>query len=159
MAARCGTYRPVVVLVGPRGSGKSAALADIRRRCGTLVPYAESNLEQAVKSPRAIVTEPAFELGRKYENTGRIHLRQLMLCLLVVGARLNPENREKALAQVRAAVAADAEFSERTNNAVDGVIDSVMQSGVIPWWSKPAVETLLRGTESLCWRRRLRRSP
>ncbi|GGI88216.1 hypothetical protein GCM10011581_26670 [Saccharopolyspora subtropica] len=153
-----GADLPVIVLAGPRGSGKTAALGDIRRRCGMLVPHAASDLEQPDTSPRAIVTELAFELSRKYESSGRIHFRQLMLCLLVVGAQLNPENREKALAQVRAAAAADAEFSERTHTVVEGVIDSVMQGGVVPWWSKLAAETLLRGSESLRWRHRLRRA-
>lgn len=149
---------PVVVLVGPRGSGKTAALADIRERCGDRVPYAHSDLERAVKPPRAIVTELAFNLSRKFEGHSRIDFRQLWLCLLVKGAQLNQENREKALAQVRDSLAADAEFSERTNKVVDGVVDSVTQAGVVPWWFPLAVSTLLRGREALSWRRRLRRA-
>ncbi|SEF74921.1 hypothetical protein SAMN02982929_00545 [Saccharopolyspora kobensis] len=146
------------MLFGPRGSGKTAALGDIAERCGDRVPHAHADLERVVKPPRAIITELAFSLSRKFEGQPRIRFRQLWLCLLVKGAQLNQENREKALAQVRDSLAADAEFSPRTHNTVNGVVDTIAQAGVLPWWSPLVASTLLRGGEAVRWRRRLRRA-
>ncbi|MER7012480.1 hypothetical protein ABT324_13760 [Saccharopolyspora sp. NPDC000359] len=149
---------PVVVLVGPRGSGKTAALDDVQERCADRVPCAHADLERVVKPPRAIVTELAFNLSRKFDGQPRIRFRQLWLCLLVKGAQLNPENREKALAQVRESLAADAEFSDRTHNTVNGVVETIAQAGVVPAWSPLVASTLLRGGEAVRWRHRLRRA-
>ncbi|MDA3648473.1 CobW-like GTP-binding protein [Saccharopolyspora indica] len=157
-AADRGSELPVVVLTGPRGSGKTAALADILERCRDRVPYGHSDLERLAKPPRAIITQLAFNLSRKFEGQPRIQFRQLWLCTLVEGAELNPENREKARAQVRQALASDAEFSARTYSVVSDVADKAAQAGVIPWWSSLAASTLLHGVEALRWRNWLRRA-
>ncbi|GAA2776874.1 hypothetical protein GCM10010470_07080 [Saccharopolyspora taberi] len=148
---------PVVVLFGPRGSGKTALLGTIENRCGQAVPNARIDLDNKPSgSARAAVTRLAFDLSRKYENFGRIHFRRLMLCLLVVGAQLNEENRRKALAELRTTVAEDTAIDDRTRNAVNDVVANAAEAGLLPPWSSVAADLLLRGADSLRWRRRLR---
>lgn len=152
-----GRELPVIVLFGPRGSGKTATLANIVRNCAHQVPHASIDVAKRARAPREIITELHFDLSKKHEGVHRIPFRQLDLCLLAVGAEPDPNNREKALAQVRAAASADVELSDRTRSSIESVIDGLLQAGALPWWSKLPIGALFHAVETFRWRRKLRR--
>ncbi|WP_157107381.1 hypothetical protein [Nocardia grenadensis] len=67
---------PVVVAVGPPGSGKTVLLQELAQRCAKL-PLAHVDLRQGERAPREVFGELAFELGHYRRQFGRIAFPQL----------------------------------------------------------------------------------
>ena len=150
---------PVLVFLGMSGSGKTAILDGIGRLWNQVIPLARLDLGapgEADLPPREIVLQLAFQLARWCPQFGRIPFRRLMLCLVIAGAEINPQNRTHALADVRKAVIADTMKSEH-HQAINKQLDYLIQARVVPPWSATAASVLLRGAEMVAWRGRLRR--
>jgi hypothetical protein len=150
---------PVIVLLGMSGSGKTAVLDDISRSWNQVVPLARLDLGapgEADLPPREVVLQLAFQLAKWCPQFGRMPFRRLMLCLVIAGAEINPQNRRHALADVRKAVIADTLKPEH-HQAITKQLDYLIQARVVPTWSTMAANVLLRGAETALWRGRLRR--
>jgi hypothetical protein len=140
------------------GSGKTALLDELDQLWDQVIPLARLDLgapAQADLPPREIVVQLAFKLAKRCPQFGRMPFRLLMLCLLIAGADINPKNRDRALADVRNAVIADTVKSER-EQAIDKAVDTLVQTRLVPSWSRMVAGVLLRGAETVLWRRRLR---
>ncbi|HWO65593.1 MAG TPA: hypothetical protein VNO31_36730, partial [Umezawaea sp.] len=65
-SAEGGRGLPVVAALGPRGSGKTALLDEIGKRCVNRVPWALLDFEELGDArPSKILTELAFDLSRE----------------------------------------------------------------------------------------------
>lgn len=149
---------PVVVALGPRGTGKTALLEAIRSRCQN-IPHAALDFERRGNvRPREVLGELAFELSRHWPQFGRLAFPQLWLCPLVVGISVDTPNRREALEKLHALLAKNQPIEQNR----DAIIDLVQLAGEVtsghrlPSWAEPATDLLLRG---LGWadRRRLLR--
>jgi hypothetical protein len=149
---------PIVVLLGQPGSGKSAVLDDLDGRWGQVVPLARLDLgleSEANRPPREIVLQLAFQLARRCPQFGRMPFRHLMLCLVIAGAKIDPRNRQQALDEVRRAVIADA-VSPHHKEAIAKHVGDLEIAHLLPPWSHAVAGILVRGLETVLWRRRLK---
>ena len=149
---------PTVVLLGQRGSGKSVVLDELGRRWGQVIPLARLDLGlegEADRPPREIVLQLAFQLARKCPQFGRIPFRHLMLCLVIAGAKIDPRNRQRALDEVRRTVIADAVPPHR-KEALTKHVSELEIARLLPSWSHAVAGILVRGAETVLWRRRLK---
>lgn len=146
---------PVVVALGPRGTGKTALLRDIEYRCAH-VPHAYLDFESREREPREVFGELAFELSKHRKQFGRIAFPRLWLCLLAVGSTLHTraDNRRQALRELRRIVS-NGQGIEQGRNGIMDFVQLVDPIGAgLPAWTAPVADGLLRG---LGWfdRRRL----
>lgn len=148
---------PIVVAVGARGTGKTALLAAVAKRCED-VPHAQVDFERhdwENVQPRELVGHLAFELGRHWRQFGRLAFPRLWLCMLVLGAPVELNDRRAALRKLRELLAKNQPL-ERNREAIVDVVR--LAGGVAPVDGLPgltaATDLLLRG---LSWydRRRL----
>ncbi|MGW6336378.1 hypothetical protein [Nocardia rhamnosiphila] len=151
---------PVVVAVGPPGSGKTVLLQELAQRCAKL-PLAQVDLRQGERAPREVFGELAFELGRYRRQFGRIGFPQLWLCLVAVGSTLqmHEDNRREALRNLRRVVSSTQPMEARSQ----GVADILEAAGQVPEglspWVAVTVETLLQSLNRLNIRRRITQGP
>jgi hypothetical protein len=151
---------PVVVAVGPPGSGKTVLLQELAQRCAKL-PLAQVDLRQGERAPREVFGELAFELGRYRRQFGRIAFPQLWLCLVAVGSTLHmhEDNRREALRNLRRVVSSAQPMEARSQ----GVADILEAAGQVPEglspWVAVTVETLLQSLNRLNIRRRITQGP
>ncbi len=129
--------QPVVVLLGPVGSGKSTALTSISKACGAGVVHALVNFhhdEPGADPPTTVETlaRVAFALSRRW--TARPSAR-FTLGLIAVQASLDGLSREQAKDTLRVLIK---EFTRnpRTDRVikglVDGLVDSAKSADVLP---------------------------
>ncbi|MGW1741514.1 hypothetical protein ACWCPQ_22220 [Nocardia sp. NPDC001965] len=151
---------PVVVAVGPPGSGKTVLLQELAQRCAKL-PLAEVDLRQGERAPREVFGEIAFELGRYRRQFGRIAFPQLWLCLVAVGSTLHmhEDNRRTALRNLRQVVSSAQPLEARSQGVAD-ILEAAGQvpEGLSPWVAM-TVETLLQSLNRLDIRRRISQGP
>ncbi|MGI5217038.1 hypothetical protein [Nocardia sp. CA-290969] len=151
---------PVVVAVGPPGSGKTVLLHTLAQRCAKL-PVAQVDLGQGERAPREVFGELAFELGRHRRQFGRITFPQLWLCVVAVGSTLHmhEDNRRLALQNLRQVVSSAQPMEARSQGVAD-IIEAAGQvpEGLSPWVGM-AVETLLQSLNRLNISRRIKRGP
>ncbi|WP_040735602.1 hypothetical protein, partial [Nocardia tenerifensis] len=151
---------PVVVALGPRGTGKTALLHEVDYRCGR-IPHAYLDFERAEREPREVLGELAFELSKHWKQFGRLAFPQLWLCLLIVGSALHTraDNRREAIRQLRGIISSGQPI-ERNRS---GILDLVRTTGTVtsglPAWAAPAADGLLRGLGWFDRRRLLRNVP
>jgi hypothetical protein len=145
--------RPVAVVLGPRGSGKTTVLDEVDRRARGHVPTARLDFERgAWEQPSAVLTELAFGLSRKTPQFGRIPFPRLWLCALVVTSGLDAHSRPRAIAALNDTLRQD-QPGERWREPTTRVAES-LSGTVLPAWGASAADVLLSG---LNWytRRRL----
>ncbi|WP_280414922.1 hypothetical protein [Nocardia carnea] len=151
---------PVVVAVGPPGSGKTVLLHSLAQRCAKL-PLAHVDLGRGERTPREIFGELAFELGRKRAQFGSITFPQLWLCVVAVGSTLHlqADNRRAALQSLRQVVSSAQPMEARSQSVAD-ILEAAGQvpEGLSPWVGM-AVESLLQSLNRLSIRRRIKRGP
>ncbi|MFI5718083.1 hypothetical protein [Nocardia sp. NPDC051750] len=151
---------PVVVAVGPPGSGKTVLLQSLAQRCAKL-PLAHIDLAQGERAPREVFGELAFELGRHRRQFGRITFPQLWLCLVAVGSTLHmqEDNRRASLRNLRDVISSAQPMEARSKGVTD-ILDAAGQvpEGLSPWVGM-AVETLLQSLTRLNIRRRISQGP
>ncbi|WP_328398036.1 hypothetical protein [Nocardia sp. NBC_00416] len=151
---------PVVVAVGPPGSGKTVLLHALAERCAKL-PLARVDLSLGDRAPREVFGELAFELGRHRRQFGRIAFPQLWLCVVAVGSTLHThdDNRRTALQNLRQVVSSAQPMEARSKGVTD-ILDAAGQvpEGLSPWVGM-AVESLLQSLNRLNIRRRISQGP
>ncbi|MGW0182833.1 hypothetical protein [Nocardia sp. NPDC003345] len=151
---------PVVVAVGPHGSGKTVLLQALAQRCGRL-PHAYIDLAPVDRAPREVFGELAFELGRHRKQFGRIAFPQLWLCLVAVGSTLHmqEDNRRAALRNLRDVVSSSTPMEARSKGVTD-ILEAAGQvpEGLAPWVGM-AVESLLQSLNRLNIRHRITHGP
>lgn len=151
---------PVVVAVGPHGSGKTVLLQELAQRCGRL-PCAHIDLALGDRAPREVFGELAFELGRHRKQFGRIAFPQLWLCLVAVGSTLHmqEDNRRAALRNLRDVVSSSSPMEARSKGVAD-ILEAAGQvpEGLAPWVGM-AVESLLQSLNRLNIRHRITHGP
>ncbi|HEV2779461.1 MAG TPA: hypothetical protein VGX25_08665 [Actinophytocola sp.] len=135
---------PIVVALGPRGTGKTALLQTIEDRCSDRVPFARLDLEEMSEArPREIVTSLAFDLSRDCRQFGRLAFPALTLCLLVVGNALNLQNRQEALGDLRSLLSRKQPM-DKYGEDIGELVQLVGKFG-LPGWAPSATDLLLRG--------------
>ncbi|WP_306362216.1 hypothetical protein [Nocardia sp. CC227C] len=152
---------PIVIAVGPRGTGKTALLSEIRYRCRE-IPYVYVDFEHREAEPSEVLGELAFGLSRHRSQFGRLAFPRLWLCLLVVGSSIHTDadDRRRALDGLRQVVAGSPSI-ERNLGTITQLVEfagEVASGGSgLPPWASSASGWLLRG---LGWfdRRRLLRN-
>lgn len=151
---------PVVVALGPPGSGKTALLQALAQRCAKL-PYAYVDLGRAERPPREIFGELAFELGKHRPQFGRIAFPQLLLCMVAVGStlHLHEDNRRAALQSLRQVVSSSRPMEAHSRNVTD-ILDAAGQipEGLSPWVGM-TVEALLQSLNRFSIGRWIKRGP
>ncbi|WP_280373756.1 hypothetical protein [Nocardia abscessus] len=150
---------PVVVAVGPRGTGKTEMLRAMKSRC-ELVPHAYLDFESGEREPREVLGKLAFELSKHWGQFGRPAFPQLSVCLLVVGSTLHThaDNRREALRQLRR-ILLESRPIERNRASIVELAALTGTAGGLPPWTAAAVGVLLRGLGRLDRRRLLRGVP
>ncbi|MBF6338431.1 hypothetical protein IU450_21400 [Nocardia abscessus] len=150
---------PVVVALGPRGTGKTELLRAMKSRC-ELVPHAYLDFESGQREPREVLGKLAFELSKQWGQFGRPAFPQLSVCLLVVGSTLHTQadDRREALRQLRR-ILLEARPIERNRESIVELVALTGTAGGLPPWTAAAVDVLLRGLGRLDRRRLLRGVP
>lgn len=141
--------QPVVVLLGPVGSGKSSALKSISRACGAEVVHALFNFqpdEPAVAPPTTVETlaRAAFDLSRTWKARPRAQFTRFTLGLIAVQTSLEGHSREQAKDRLRDSI--NALTHNRTDRVIaelDRLIDSTRSADVLTARAAEIVKSLL----------------
>ncbi|MBB5957935.1 hypothetical protein FHS29_004543 [Saccharothrix tamanrassetensis] len=148
-----GRELPVVVALGPRGSGKTALLDQIRDRCANQVPSALLDFQETGDArPSRVLTGLAFDLSRYVPQFGRMAFPRLWLCALVLAGNLNTADRPKALAGLNELMTKDRPLERHRAQVLD-LARLAGEAGGLPGWAPDATNTLLNGLNVLSrWR-------
>lgn len=96
---------PVLVFSGPRGSGKSALLAELERQVDQQTPHAHVNFDAVrTESVRDVLAALAFELNRRCGEYGSLAFPRFITGQLAIAQRLDWTDRRLARDQVGAAL-------------------------------------------------------
>ncbi|MBV9139384.1 MAG: hypothetical protein JO115_00405 [Pseudonocardiales bacterium] len=122
--------QPVVVLLGPVGSGKSTALRSISAACGAEVVHALVDFqpaEPAAAEPTTVETlaRIAFELSRTWKARPRARFTRFTLGLIAVQTSLDEHNRDRAKETLRASIN-DLTHSPRTQRVVADLLNNAL---------------------------------
>jgi hypothetical protein len=142
--------QPVVVLLGPVGSGKSTALESISGACGAEVVHALVDFQYdqpAVAPPTTVETlaKVAFELSRTWRARPRARFTRFTLGLIAVQTSLDGYSREQAKETLRVSIKAFTHHprAERVIADLDRLIDSAKSASVLTAPAAEIVRTLL----------------
>ncbi|MFD9892020.1 hypothetical protein ACFWY9_21980 [Amycolatopsis sp. NPDC059027] len=152
-----GTHRrlPVVLVLGARGTGKTALLEVIETRCANHLPHALVDLEEMPSArPREILAELAFGLSRKCPQFGRVPFPRLWLCALVTASDLSTPDRRRALDDLAKLLKRDRLVEKHRGELLD-VAQLAGQAGGLPGWAPAATDLLLTGLNWLSHKRTL----
>ncbi|GAA0612218.1 hypothetical protein GCM10010174_32190 [Kutzneria viridogrisea] len=154
LGRRRGADLPVVTLVGPRGSGKTAFLAHLHEDCRGRLPVVRVDLDGVAERPtRKIISELAFELSAKCGQFGQIAFPHLALCLLMVGSALPLNSRSQAIRMVNELLRKQDPL-ERSADEIEELLRLVTATGV-PSWTGSVLKLLWGGLGWVSRRRRL----
>ncbi|GGO93683.1 hypothetical protein [Wenjunlia tyrosinilytica] len=132
-SGRSGPELPLVALLGPRGSGKSAVLVRIEERCRELVvPVARLDLEgREQASPGQVASALAFMLAHRLDGVPNPHFPRLLLGQLVLDAPLHLRDPARARRQIDELLRSRPERS-REGEGMGLVGDLLEQVGWLP---------------------------
>jgi hypothetical protein len=143
--------QPVVVLLGPVGSGKSAALKSISEACGAevvhaLVDFHHDELAAAGPSTVETLTRVAFELSCRWKARPGARFTRFTLGLIAVQASLKEQSRDEAKETLRVLIK-DFTRSPRVERVivgrVDRLVDAAQGAGVLLALPGEIIRTLL----------------
>jgi hypothetical protein len=154
---------PVVVLLGPAGSGKSDALDSISAACAETVVHARFDFRPG-RDPGTIevLTELADALSRGWRHRPQVRFRRLTLSLLAVQADLAGLERAEARVRIRSIVGAatHSASSGRAADLVNTFVELAESAGVLPdpviKTVKTALPGLIKALAAAPWRSPLR---
>ncbi|OKH99066.1 hypothetical protein A6A06_26105 [Streptomyces sp. CB02923] len=157
------TRHPVLLLLGPRGSGKTA-LSGRLENWGRRAPMAALDLaalDDGVHHPVDVLARIAFQLNARRPDFPPLALPSFAVLLMALSTEADPESRDAALGQMREAL--------RTGRAEDHSLavlrELVTSVGVpmgLPGWSAAAVPLIQGWQRARVWwgvHRRLGRVP
>jgi hypothetical protein len=143
--------QPVVVLLGPVGSGKSTALKSISRACGTEVVHALVDFhhdEPAAAGPTTVETlaRVAYELSRGWKARPGARFTRFTLGLIAVQTSLDRRFRDKAEETLRRLIK-DFTRNPRVERViarrVETLVDSAKSMGILPALPAEMIKDLL----------------
>lgn len=130
--------QPVVVLLGPVGSGKSTALKSISGACGAEVVHALFDFqhdETAVAPPTTVETlvRVAFDLSRTWRARPTTRFTRFTLGLIAVQTSLEGHSREQAKERLRVTINAfiHSPRADRVIADLDRLVDSVKSANIL----------------------------
>jgi hypothetical protein len=142
--------QPVVVLLGPVGSGKSTALKSISAACGAEVVHAFFDFqhdESTVTPPTTVetLTRVAFDLSRTWKARPRARFTRFTLGLIAVQTSLEGYSREQAKEKLRVSIKAFTHHPrvDRVIANLDRLVDSAKSASVLTAPASEIVKTLL----------------
>src|SRR5438874_4420 len=98
---------PVLVFIGPRGSGKTTLVAELARQLDDRVPHARIDFRTTTEIPTntviptlALLTNLVFELNRPCGRYGTLSFPRFIVGELSMYQTLHSADRKKARAQV-----------------------------------------------------------
>ncbi|WP_051342052.1 hypothetical protein [Pseudonocardia spinosispora] len=122
--------QPVVVLLGPAGSGKTRSLRAISEDCGPGVVHARFDFASAPARTEPVTTvevlsDLAYQLSRKWANRGPARFTRLALGLLAVQAKLSNDH-SKASDELGALIRdwSRVPHADRTADLVGALLDA-----------------------------------
>ncbi|MDQ0792845.1 ATP-binding protein [Streptomyces sp. B1I3] len=150
---------PALVLLGPRGSGKTALTAHLRQ-WGRRVPLASIDLEPVSErggTPIDVLIELAFQLSAHHDGIPQLGFPALGALLAAVGTAVDARDRERAVRDMAEALRAG-RAREHSYEELQGIVDGIAQlAGLgLPGWSS-VVMPLVQGGMRLRLGMRLRR--
>lgn len=95
-----GHWDPILLLTGPRGCGKTHALADLADRLEDQVPYMYVDCATARGGALGLLTKLAFELNLRGGAYGQLSFPRLVAGLLAVAENLGPDGAARAQLQL-----------------------------------------------------------
>lgn len=139
--------QPVVVLLGPVGSGKTTALKSISQACGTEVVHARFDF--APDKPTAdvpttvgILTRVAFELSRAWKARRRARFTRFTLGLIAVQTPLEGKIRDQDKEKLRTSISS-LTHSPRVERAISDLLDVAKGASVLTAPTTTIVRSLL----------------
>ncbi|MEU5166950.1 ATP-binding protein [Streptomyces mutomycini] len=152
---------PVLMLLGPRGSGKTAFTGHLRQ-WAQRVPLASIDAEPVGEhggTPIDVLIETAFQLSAHHDGIPRLGFPALGSLLAAVGTAVDARSREQAVRDMAEALRAG-RAREHSYQELQGIVDGVAQlAGLgLPGWSSvvvPLVQGGVRMRLGLRLRRRL----
>jgi hypothetical protein len=142
--------QPVVVLLGPVGSGKSTALKSISGACGAEVVHALFDFQQdesTVAPPTTVETlaRVAFDLSRTWKARPGARFTRFTLGLIAVQTSLEGHSREQAKETLRGSINAFTHHprADRVIANLDRLVDSAKSASVLTAPAAEIVKTLL----------------
>jgi hypothetical protein len=142
--------QPVVVLLGPVGSGKSTALESISAACGAEVVHALVDFQPAESAAAESTTVEtlvrlAFELSRSWKPRPRAHFTRFTLGLIAVQTSLDERNRDEARETLRVLIRKFTRNlrAERVAELLNDALDMAKSADVLTAPTAEIVRTLL----------------
>ncbi len=140
---------PVTLLLGPRGSGKTATLEELEREYDSPIPCANLDLEGIEEEQaRGILMELAHRLGRRSLLRGqlfRVRFPLLTVCLFAAGAQVElRDDPQITRTQLREALQRSRKQARRKVD-VKRLLEIVRMAVNPPDWFNPAMSLLLPG--------------
>ncbi|MFH8409205.1 ATP-binding protein [Streptomyces sp. NPDC018019] len=154
---------PVLLLLGPRGSGKTALTGRLENwgRSAPMAALDLAALDDGVHHPVDVLARIAFQLNARRRDFPPLALPSFAVLLMALSAEADPESRDAALGQMREAL--------RTGRAEDHSLavlrELVTSVGVpmgLPGWSAAVVPLIQGWQRARVWwgvHRRLGRVP
>ncbi|MGH3719239.1 MAG: hypothetical protein ACRDRI_10480 [Pseudonocardiaceae bacterium] len=130
--------QPVVVLLGPVGSGKSTALKSISGACGAEVVHALVDFPHDAPTPPTTVetlAHVAFDLSRTWKARPGAHFTRFTLGLIATQTSLEGHSREQAKDTLRVSIEAftrNRRADRVVADLVDTLVDSAKNASVLP---------------------------
>ncbi|MFF5898946.1 ATP-binding protein [Streptomyces argenteolus] len=152
---------PALMLLGPRGSGKTALTGHLSR-WAQRVPLASIDLEPVGErggTPIDVLIELAFQLGARHDGIPQLGFPALGSLIAAVGTAVDARSREQAVREMAEALRAG-RAREHSYEELQGIVDGVAQlAGIgLPGWSSvvmPLVQGGIRMRLGVRLRRRL----